>query len=557
MVHNAKQKFFLLSCLTCLTSVGLLIGAVATPSWVSYTRTTTLSPLYQGLFKTCQFGSCDSTNGALALSVLKPACSPDPAGLQDRLTVTAGTVLAAAALTGVVVLFQIVHIVRAAKLSEANHMWLAWTLIVAFVSGLIGISVFGGTQNSWLGCGTEYCQAFRNTGSSCGVGYGYIFTIVGVAVILLAATMVITFVKFPHILFPTNDVMGTAVLLEIFAVVLIGVGVRSPEWITVISDYSSIGLFQDCTAWSCTSKPSVGDFKTSTTCTINTTSMNSRFSATAALLIVAAVIELILAILFALSYFRISSKIFLSNTKKRVCITTIIVSLLLQIIGFVLTTNIIDSFYYCGMSFFDIYQGYCRWGIAFGLGLASICLTTLLLVAHFFEFNTWCCFQERFATGRQTFSILKVLRGTKEGPSTLGGQANTPGNQKSKEPAADDDAEQPVRLPSGQWEYDTVSGFYWSEEHYLFFDPSTQQYYDPNKDEWFAQERQVVAQRPLTPTNPVHSSRSAAGLNGSFSNNNISTKLPSPRVGGGASGSTLSRDQLEMVRVNTPRRHKQ
>lgn len=54
-------------------------------------------------------------------------------------------------------------------------------------------------------------------------------------------------------------------------------------------------------------------------------------------------------------------------------------------------------------------------------------------------------------------------------------------------------------LPEGNWEFDPVSKYYWSEDARLFYDPETRFFYDPNTDQWIDTEgeddRRIQASR--------------------------------------------------------------
>ncbi|CUG76244.1 membrane-associated protein, putative [Bodo saltans] len=558
MVHNAKHKFLGLSSILSFLIVGLIIGAVAAPAWIAYSSQGDY-PQYQGLFKNCRSNSCSSNqfdaDGQGSTGSL--GCKQSGSELQDRFTATAATLLGAAGIVAIVVLVQLGHVFRIGRLSQASHMWLFWGLILAFVSSLVGVAIFGGTVNSWWNCGSDFCQPYKSTGTSCGVGYGYVFSIVGCGATFISAIIVLTFAKFPHVMFPTNDVVLAAVFLEIFAVVLIGVGVASTEWIVIITNYASTGLFQQCLAWSCNSIDLGQTLTTRTDCDIVGSSVTTRLSASAAVLIVAAVILAVFGVLFTLAHLRISTKLFITNTKKRVTIGFIVLALILEVVGLILATNVFDSYYFCGISFCTNYAGYCREGTAFGLCLGALILTVLLVILHVFEFNACCCFQERFASGRQSFSVWKVLRASKlEGAagtaepssSSTAGGAHPPGT-KSQRNSAPTEAKEPIddntiQLPSGQWDYDSVSGFYWSEELYLFFDPVTQQFYDPNKDEWFTQDRRTAAAGLTSP----HATAAAATSNSSMNRSNNRSPSADRRGGRETEMRSPRKDQ------NTPRR---
>jgi hypothetical protein len=554
MVHNAKHKFLGLSSILSFLIVGLIIGAVAAPAWIAYSSEGDF-PQYQGLFKNCRSNSCSANqfdaDGQGSTGSL--GCKQNGADLQDRFTATAATLLGAAGMVALVVFIQLAHVSRIGRLSQASHMWLFWALILSFVSSLVGVAIFGGTVNSWWNCGSDFCQPYKSTGTSCGVGYGYVFSIAGCGAIFISAMVVITYSKFPHVMFPTNDVVLAAVFLEIFAVVVIGVGIASPEWIVIVTNYASTGLFQQCLAWSCNSLDLGQTLTTRTDCLIVGSSVTTRLSAAAAVLIVAAVIMAVFGVLFTLAHLRISTKLFITNTKKRVTICFLGLALILEVVGIILATNVFDSYYFCGIGFCTNYSGYCREGTAFGLCLAALVLNVLLVILHVFEFNACCCFQERFASGRQSFSVWKVLRasklesdaatGTAE-PSTAGAP---PG--KSQRNAAPTEAKEPIddntiQLPAGQWDYDSVSGFYWSEELYLFFDPVTQQFYDPNKDEWFTQDRRTAAAGITSPN--------AAAGNSSNRLNNSQRSSSYDRRGVGRE--TEMRSNTPRKDQNTPRR---
>ena len=201
---------------------------------------------------------------------------------------------------------------------------------------------------------------------------------------------------------------------EIFTIVMTAIGLSSPEWVIVVYNYASVGIFQNCTATQCSSpdRPTIA-YTRSTSCQITDTAMSSRLSASAAMLILAAIVMVVVFVLFLLAYLRLLGRMAFTGVRKRILIALLVMALVAQIIGFVLVTNIVDTFYFCGVSFCDTYTGFCRPGTSFGLALASIILTALLLGLHWFELKDWCCFEERFASGRQQFRFLKVLQGTK------------------------------------------------------------------------------------------------------------------------------------------------
>lgn len=504
MVHNARQKFLVTTFGVAALIAALIIAAIAVPNWVMYSSGGDL-PITQGLFKACQNGVCfDSTFTADGRGVLgNIRCVRNAGELEDRFRTTAATLIISIILVFVVLCYQFVHITGIANISEAKNMWLAWTMFFAFVSSLIGVALFGGTINSWWNCGVDICQSYKQAGTFCGAGYAYVFTIAGCAACLFCVVFITTYAKFPHVLYPTTDMLLAVMFFEIFSIVMTSIGLASSEWVVVVYNYASVGIFQNCTATQCTSpeRPTISYTRT-TSCAITDTAMSSRMSASAAMLILAAIVMVVIFVLFLLSYLRLLGRMTFTGVRKRVLIALLVISLVAQVIGFVLMTNIIDTFYFCGVSFCDTYTGFCRPGTSFGLTLASIVLSILLLGLHWFELKDWCCFEERFASGRQAFSFLKVLQGTKArrpgvaeptdgADGSMSGSPTRDQNNPNNNSAGNNNGTN-TQLPSGQWDFDTASGFYWSEELYLFYDPATMQYYDPNKDEWRASPQRAM-----------------------------------------------------------------
>lgn len=40
-------------------------------------------------------------------------------------------------------------------------------------------------------------------------------------------------------------------------------------------------------------------------------------------------------------------------------------------------------------------------------------------------------------------------------------------------------------VPEGNWRFDATSGFWWSDDHHLYFNDATGNYYDPDEQSWF------------------------------------------------------------------------
>ena len=501
MVHNARQKVMVLSSILSIVCTAFIIASIASPNWMVFSNQNN-NGQFRGLFQYCQGSVCSdnnfSPNGQDVFGSLQ--CTRNGSELSDRFRTTAACVLAGAAIVFIVFVFQFFQIVGLARLSDTAHMWLAWSNIAAFLVVLVGVAIFGGTFNSWWNCGSDFCQAYQGTETKCGVAFGYFFCIVACSTLLLAAVLVMLYTKFPQVMYPTADIILMVGMLEIFSIALISIGTASVSWVEIVPAYRTIGLFQNCTSSQC----DVINFplslvtttvNTTNACTINGTSFQSRFSAAAAFLIFAAVLSAVLTIFFFLVHMKVSTKLLLTRKKKQAVLVAIGVNGVAQIIGMSIAMNTINSYYFCGSSFCSVYNGYCHPGVSFGLIVASIGLTFFIFLLQLFEFNEWCCFQERFASGRQTFSIMKVLRGNKKPAKSA---------EPAEEEAEDDGA---VELPAGQWDYDSLSGFYWSEELYLFYDPVTQQFYDPNKDEWFARQQPQATPLPRLATAAAGSMR--------------------------------------------------
>ncbi len=519
------------SILSLMCSV-FLIASIASPNWIVYSNNNNNGQV-RGLFKYCQGSACQSNrfsaNGQDVFGSLQ--CTRNGNEVNDRFRTTAACVICGAAIVFIVFLFQFFQITGLARLSDAAHMWLAWSNIVSFIAVLIGVAVFGGTINSWWNCGSDYCQAYQGTETKCGVGFGFVFCIVSCGTLLMCAILVMLYTKFPHVMYPTADIVLMVALLEITSIALIAAGTASPNWIEVVPSYRTMGLFQNCTSQACeglsfpltlvTSNVNVTD-----KCTINGTSLQGRFSAAAAFLIFAAILSAVLTFFFFLVHLKVSTALLLTKKKKQMVLVSIAVTLLCQVIGTAIAMNTVNSYYFCGSTFCSVHNGYCQPGVSFGLVMASIALTFFIFLIQFFEFNEWCCFQERFASGRQPFSIMKVLRGTKARGSS------------SAEPAEEAEEEAAVELPAGQWDYDSLSGFYWSEELYLFYDPVTQQFYDPNKDEWFARQQPQQSPAPSLTRLPT-------GLSGSM---RMERKTTMSGGGNTARGSVSARSQTAQGR---------
>jgi hypothetical protein len=468
-----------LSAVIGVISTALIIAAIVSPNWVMYSSGEQ-DGNFQGLFVSCVGEAC--TTNQFAANGQGPfgnfGCNRNGAELNDRFNATAALLIVGVILTFAVMVFQFVQIVGLARISDSGHMWLAWTLVLAFVLTMIGVAIFGGTVNSWWNCGSDFCEPYQSTSTGCGVGYSFVFATVGSGTLLVAALLVMVYTKFPHVMYPTADIVLFVALLEIFSVVTLCVGIATPQWQVVVPVYQSIGLFETCSSSSCSVSLYPTTINTRTNCNVNGTALQARYAVAAAFLIFAGVISLVLTIIFFLAHFKVPRMMFTSGKKKAI-IASIVSSIAAMMIAIIVAANAIESFYFCGISYCTAYTGYCSWGPGFGCAVAAICLEGFLLAMHWFEYKDWCCFQERFASGRQAFSIRKVLEGTRK---------KNPAPVTAVEPL-----EEAVTLPTGQWDYDSVSGFYWSEELYLFYDPTTQQFYDPNKDEWFTQDARTAA----------------------------------------------------------------
>ena len=482
MPNNPKQKVMVLSAMLSVLVTAFLIASVAAPDWVVYSSSSDVGK-FQGLFNWCKGNVCQANNfqaaGSSPLLASPLSCQRAGNEVSDRFQATAALIICGVICAGLVLLCQVAQY-AGMEFSEKFVSGIAWMTVSSFVLVLIGVAVFGGTVNSWWNCGTDFCQQFSGSETSCGIGFSYIFCVVAAIILLAAAIVNVLNAKLPHILFPTADIVLMVLLLEILAIVLAVVGLATNHWQEVVIQYQRFGLFQNCTGNSCATSTYPLSFTTRPLCSVTGTTLTARLNAASAFLILGLTLSALLGVFFVLVHLKFSTKFLLTRRKKKFTLCAVLTCLGSQVLGLILATNVTDSYYYCGVTWCTFNSGFCHQGLSFGFCVTSIGLTALMLLLQLFEFNEWCCFQERFASGRQTFSIMKVLRGTK---------ARGAKNAEPTEEEAEDDGA--VELPAGQWDYDSLSGFYWSEELYLFYDPVTQQFYDPNKDEWFAQDRRT------------------------------------------------------------------
>jgi hypothetical protein len=481
MPNNPKQKVMIVcAVLAALTSI-FLIASVAAPDWIVYSSNFDIGT-FQGLFRWCKGDVCFSNNfqvtGSSPLLASPLKCGRTGNEVADRFQATAAMIICGVITASIVLLCQL-GVYFGLDLSEKFISGVAWLSAVAFLFLLVGVAVFGGTVNSWWNCGSDFCQQFAGTETHCGIGFSFIFCIVAVGILLAVAIVNVMNAKLPHILSPTADIVLMVILLQILGIVLAIVGLTTDHWQEVVIQHKRFGLFQNCTASTCETSSYPLTFTTLPGCNVTGTTLTSRLYASSAFLVIGLSISFVMAVFFVLVHLKISTKFLLTRAMKKKMLAAVVGCICSQVLGLILVTNVTDSFFYCGTSFCEFNRGFCHQGISFGLCVTSIGLTGLMLMLLLFEFNEWCCFQERFVSGRQKFSIMKVLRGTKARGSS------------SAEPAEEAEEEAAVELPAGQWDYDSLSGFYWSEELYLFYDPVTQQFYDPNKDEWFAQDRRT------------------------------------------------------------------
>lgn len=505
MAHNAGHKLAVLSSICLLSITAFLITAVAVPQWLRYSALGD-KPRYQGLFVGCENDGCSRNNfpanGQGVLGNL--GCSQDGSLLQMRFQITIGTLLASACVTVVVAIIQCFHVSGKLNISPAVHTFFAFLLLLCFACGVAGVAVFADVKNSWWNCGSDYCQPYKSTQGRCEMGYGFFFAVAGTGLLLLCSLFVVTFAKLPFVVFPSADIVLCAALLEILAAVLIFVGVASPEWITVIYFYATIGLFQNCFAWSCdpSSLPNKSAMNIPTGCRSASDSvmdLDSRFKATAALLIVAAVLTLMLAITSVVRCCSAKRDVASTKFRKRIWIGLLGLALSLQVAGFATTVSTFQS------CFCFFYTNYCRLGNSSAVCLAAIGLTVAVMIMHLFELNEWWFFQPRFVSGEAEFTFADVcpaissLWAKKTPPTELPAPSDA-AEIRDDDAFDDDEYEDVYSLPVNEdWEHDPISGFHWSDTFSLFYDPSSMKFFDPAKDEWFVDSARLMKVRQKKP----------------------------------------------------------
>ena len=492
MVKNSKNKFITITCIIAATATALLVAAIIVTDWVNYSTSDT-SASRSGIFRSCSGSTCTAYSPLSPNVSTHAGCFRSAGDMIDRFNAVAGTILSGSGIAFIVVIALCVQISGRTVISPAGHNWISFFFALGSIVSLIGVIIYGATMSNWIGCGTDVCAPYNVPGAttSCNIGFSYIFTVVGTILFCLCALVVVIYTRYPHIIFPSGDVLLLVSIVAVLAIVLNVVGVATDSWLVIVPNNYYWGVWRQCTVSDCQSYPTTQGTivaPNSAMCTHSGEEIKGRLTAIAVLLIFSAAGLFLVFLVFFLAHFVTSPLLMFRRSRKLLLMGFITLVLATQVTVLVLWDNNVNTWYLCGTRICDFYTGSCAFGISYGFNLTSICLTGFLLVFHIFEFNDWCCFEERFASGRQTFSIAKVLRDAKKRAKEESGEGSSP-----QEPTAQQAGEEAsIALPEGNWEYDSVSGFYWCEELYLFYDPDSRQYYDPHSDQWINTEAQAA-----------------------------------------------------------------
>ncbi|CUG76234.1 membrane-associated protein, putative [Bodo saltans] len=522
MPPNSKSKFVGVSIFVTFVILCLLVAAIGTPSWKTYS-TGSNDETRWGLFSMCTGSTCTKIKdiGVSQVSFTDATCTRDRNDIVDRMNATAGLIIAALVLTFLAAIPQALHAIGVTTISKQSHARVGYVLILATALSFTGVVVYGGTTSNWLGCGRDVCDVYDSSSTSCGIGYSYIFTIVGTALLALTTLLVLGYTYRPNILHPSGDVVFGVTFVSLIAIVLMAIGVGTKQWHIIVPNYIGNGLFEACTPQTCAHNQYSSTQVTTTTGCVRELKDMANYNVTAAtFLIGAATIMAVFFIMFAALFLTDKPLILFTRTKKWVVIGFIVFAEVLQLTAFLLQENMYDSWLFCGTSFCSQFSGFCTFGMSYGFVITSIVLTAMLAVMHYFELHDWCCFHERFASGRHNFTFKEALETiTERTPrKPLGSMSRRPAppvpptataqaaagshepNNNNTDVGPSSALDNTVALPPGDWEYDSVSGYYWCDQIYLFYDPETRQYYDPSTDQWInteggATSATVAAQR--------------------------------------------------------------
>jgi hypothetical protein len=486
MVKNSKNKFITVTSMVAAVSAAFLIAAIISTDWVNYS-TTDAPSVRSGIFQRCTGSSCVKYSPLQPNVATRSNCFRSAGDLMDRYSTVAGTILSGSGIVFVLVLIISLQLFGCTSISPAGHKWVSFFFCVAAAVSLIGVVLYGATMTNWIGCGEDVCARYDVPGAttSCSVGFSYIFTVVGTILFCLCALIVMVYTRFPEIIYPSGDVLFLVSLVALVATTLNIVGVATDNWLVITPNNYFWGLWKQCSVSQCTTYPTEGTIVAphNNQCTHDGSEIRGRMVAMAVLAIFSASGMFLIFFVFFVAHFVRSPLLMFRRSRKLMLMVFMLIVLAAQVTVLVIWDNTTNSWYLCGTRLCDYYSGSCSFGISYGFNLTSICLTAFLFIFHVFEFNDWCCFEERFASGRQTFSVGKYLRDAKK---NKGKEPTNPASQQEQEDA---DEEMEIVLPPGNWEYDSVSGFYWCEELYLFYDPDSRQYYDPQTDQWINTER--------------------------------------------------------------------
>ena len=487
-----RDKFLCISVLICVVSVGLIVAGLSSADWVSFNLAQESTRL--GLARSCTGATCTPVSFAGNFSVAT-GCTKQGSDVKDRLDTTLGLIIIAIIIAFGCFLYQILAGTNCWKIGYKGNTYMSVVFFLTSAIVLISVAIFGGTFNSFIGCGEDYCSRFRQTTTWCGYGYSFVFVIVASVVLMVDAVIVLLYAQFPKVIYPSNDAILGASSLTLFAIILMIIGISTPNWIVLAPSNVRLGMYSSCVGLQqCTEINFDGDKTTRATCTISGTVYKGRVAVSTALLATGALINFILLVIYFFRMMNLIKKQW-SKTAKKVTIFFVAISFGCQLVGIILFANTVNNYMFCGQTVCQATGDWsCGFGFSAGFVIVAVTITALLIFLHIAEHNDWLCFQSRYDSGVEKFNVQAAVlkkpppvrvKPEKPKKTTIATQdENAPVDWGKDEPPS---APPPV-LPPGDWVFDPQSELYWGAEYNLFYDPPSRNYYDPATDNWIPAE---------------------------------------------------------------------
>jgi hypothetical protein len=476
-----RVQIMLVAGVTSIVIAVLAMLAAFVPQWfLEYPNALTL-----GLGKTCvQAAACQNTNYNTAGSTV--ICQSGTAW-HDRESSIAALIWISIVIEAILLLLTALAV--AGKLTFQGTCQMVSLAVVSGVTPffvMIGLAVYGDMMQTWLFCGGSFCQVFGAGRDNDDCGYGSSFICVVVAFFFSLAALIC------YIIHAINEAGDKRPVLRkvitgclAFTVLLLFIGVITNRWIAISSDPVSHGMFSTCSGSSCSSN----DYSnwqyargSTPTCRRDGTEFSDRNSTTGVFYILACVVYIVLAVLFLMTNGGQFSYATMYKLKIPLCVVAGF-GLLFEFIGFVVFAATWNSWLLCGVSFCDRYT--CNYGFSFVCAVMAMILSLLLLVLLITD-----------AAGCLQSHIIMTTSGgdpyTQTSTHTQGSGARTTTSSSYRKTTTTttttsrSSAGRSASRGRDDWEYDSNSGFYWSDSRQVFWDKASNQHYDPATKKWTA-----------------------------------------------------------------------